>query len=663
MTTRVTFQQTAADVEKQGLEGVLNQSIDKHPVFLIWDGDGDLPQGGEWIPILWRSYGDGVKQLYSLPALVDERADALRERYLAWIYDMGESRIQGQRLIDHLELRPGFSYWWMTLVAKKSSIWESLYINDVLKLLALEELVLAHSVSAIILVSGNKILAQTFRLWCQNAGMSLECRPLSGRMKPESAIKRIYHLLPYPVRAGIYLAHYIGQRWPLRQKNEQQNKADKGTTMFVDYLIHLDQNALAMGRFASNFWTELVSAVGSSESKVNWLHHYIQHEAVPSTRQARDLITRFNQNGAGLQFHASLDGALCLSVLLATLIDYGRLAWKSLSLSDVRRKFRPTGSRFDFWPLFKQDWLNSLRGPAAIWNCLCLNLLTRTLGSLPRQKWGVYLQENQEWEMAFIHTWRAAGHGCLIGVPHGPVRHWDLRYFFDRRSYQRTEKNDVLLPDKVALNGPACLAAYRKGGYPEEQLVEVEALRYLYLADRSHVKTGVHNPLTGPLRVLILGDYVPAITHQQMQWLVEAAPLLPGDTIYVVKPHPNCPIKTNDYPSLQFLVKNAPLKELLADCNVAYASSITTAAVDAYCDGLPVVSVLDGESLNMSPLRGMAGVTHVTNPRELAQALLAAPEAGRRAAVQPYFCLDKGLPRWRKLLGLGPADTRGSADK
>ena len=37
------------------------------------------------------------------------------------------------------------------------------------------------------------------------------------------------------------------------------------------------------------------------------------------------------------------------------------------------------------------------------------------------------------------------------------------------------------IPDRVAVNGPVAREAYLEGGYPEADLVEVEALRYLHI--------------------------------------------------------------------------------------------------------------------------------------------------------------------------------------
>jgi len=301
-----------------------------------------------------------------------------------------------------------------------------------------------------------------------------------------------------------------------------------------------------------------------------------------------------------------------------------------------------------------------MRGPVAVWNCLVLGLLEETLRRLPRQQMGVYLQENQGWEMAFIHAWREAGHGCLIGVQHGTVRYWDLRYFFDPRSYVRSGRNGLPLPDKVALNGPAAIAAYREGGYPEDQVVELEALRYLYLITQRDARTQAPD-VSSALRVLVCGDILPDVSQQMMEWLERAASHLPANTRYTVKPHPACAITPSDYPSVPLHMTDAPLSELLANCDVVFASNITSAAVDAYCSGAPVVQVLNGSTFNMSPLRGLAGVVYIGNPVELADALRNA-RSRERVVPGPYFCLDSGLPRWRKLLGLVLADA-GQADR
>ena len=618
--------------------------------FLVWDSDNQPPEG-EWIPVLWRGLGEEHDvSVHSIPRWVEEQADVMRARFLSWIYDLGEAQINGKRLVDHLTLRQGFSYWWMTHFAEKCNYDQSPQIYDAVRLLALEELVSAHPVGRIILVSGDKTLARIFHEWCDQAEMVFEWRRLErGIEDPVSWSRRLYCLLPHPVQALAVLLRYLWQRWPLKQSGTFSPSSASGEITFVDYLAHLDPKASVTGRYSSNYWTDLIVALDRGAVRVNWLHHYVDHAAVPTTQKARELISRFNQSG--IQFHAILDGALSWSVVMSTVCDYVRLMLVGIRLRKMQPHFRPANSRVNLWLLFEKDWSNSVFGVAAMLNCLFLNLFERTLKRLPRQKLGVYLQENIAWEMAFIHAWRAAGHGKLVGVPHSTVRYWDLRYFYDPRSYKRTGNNDLPLPDFVALNGRAGIAAYRQGGFPEEKIVEVEALRYLHLANLLSERKIAERSPTAHVRVLVLGDYLLAVTRQQMKWLVASAPALSPDIRFVVKPHPLCPIKEDEYLLLQLQVTDAPLVDLFGDCDVVYTSNITSAAMEAYSAGIPVVSVLDGDVLNMSPLRGLSGVTYVTGPSELADAL-SRPSEITGLDVEPYFCLDEKLPRWRRLLGM-----------
>lgn len=623
--------------------------------WLIWDTEGQPPQGG-WNTVLWNSFNNNSEaKIYSIPTYIEEHADKLRSRFLDLIYEFSQvQNRKGERLVDCMELRPGFSYWWMTLIAEKSNAYKSPQITDIFKMFAFEDLVGDHSVSTIILKSKNHPLAQVLKKWCKKSGLIFNWQSFSEQSEKVSFIKRVYHSSPWTIQALSSLIRYIWKRWPMRHQRVCRNKNDTCTVTFVDYLIHLDPETVSTGQFASNFWTGLIDILKHSGLQINWLHHYIEHQAVPSPKKALDLVARFNQNKAGKQYHFFPDYGLSVSLIFSTLIDYGRLVWMSIRLNWIETRFRPKGSRLDFWPFFKGDWYNSMRGPTAIWNCLCLNLFEKAMGRLPHQKLGVYLQENQGWEMAFIYAWRAAGHGRLIGVPHSTVRYWDLRYFHDRRSYQRTGKNYLPTPDKAALNGPVAKAVYRKAGYPEENIIEVEALRYLHLTTRAAAQVKDNVTHDGPLKVLIFGDYMYSVTRKQMEWLVEAAKRLPPETCYTVKSHPACPILSKDYPSLQFHMGNAPLGELLADCDVAFTGNITSAAVDAYCANVPVISSLEGNTLNMSPLRGLEGVFYVTGPKELAETLSNIQQY-KNKKVRPFFYLDKELPRWRTIFDLDTA--------
>ena len=125
----------------------------------------------------------------------------------------------------------------------------------------------------------------------------------------------------------------------------------------------------------------------------------------------------------------------------------------------------------------------------------------------------------------------------------------------------------------------------------------------------------------------------------------------PIDIKIIVKPHPACMIDREDYPEIDIKVSSNPLKDLLGHCDLAYSSAVTSAAVDAYCFGVPVITALDSDALNLSPLRNCDDVCFVSTSEELSEALnsITSRDVGFYEKKE-IFTLDSELPRWKKLL-------------
>lgn len=623
---------------------VSSNSADK---VVIWDVD-ELHPSGDGTTVLWRGFSDGTTpNIVSIPQLIEENADTLRARYLAWIYDLGELRLQGCSLIDHLQLHPGFSYWWMTLVAE-CSYGKSPQIVNTIGMFAFTDWAAGRTLGSITLASANQPLAECMHLWCKKLGVSFEWQRLPKPSVHLSWVRRVYSALPAAIQALAWLPHYLIERWPLHGVGLDEWRQTEGRITFVSYLFNLVPDAAKAGRYESHYWAHLPNDLQNEGCKTNWLHLYLKDTLLPDPDKAAEAIRDFNKTARGVQNHVTLDAFLTVRVVLKSLSDWGRLAWTGRRL----QRMIPSTAQEELylWPLFAEDWRQSTCGVTALNNALNFSLFEAAMKSLPKQQVGVYLQENQGWEFGLIQAWKATGQGRLIGTPHSSVRFWDLRYFFDPRSYSRVGSSTLLLPDQVALNGKAATDAYLAGGYPVEDLVQVEALRYLYLNDANARSVANSSTLKKCLRLLVLGDYLTSNTRLQMRLLERSAQSLPAGTIITVKPHPACPISAEDYPGLRMIIVMEPIAKLLAECDVVYSSAATSAAVDAYCVGVPVISVLDATTLNLSPLRGKAGVFYASTPDELARSLMSIVSAPHAVATkQAYFTIDKELPRWRKL--------------
>lgn len=623
----------------------------KRRTLLVWDTEGS-PPSGDWATVLWRNYGNDTNpNTISIPKLVEEQSDVLRARYLAWIYELGETRINGKRLVDHLELRQGFSYWWMTSLAKKPNYYESPHINVVVKCLAFENLCNEkYRPSCIKLVTDSENNRALFQQYCVNKNMEFSCEYIRPILSNQPIKQSIAQLLPSRLKAILFLfLSSVRSFWNFNRNEKKWKQKIKSTICFFDIFVHLQSKSFSEGKFSSNYWTNLTSLLARLNIPTTWIHTYYPHQDIKSLKHARALIQLFNKHN-GNNFHALTDSQLDVCVSLKAMSHYLRLTLISLQLSTVNKLFRPARSNFNFWPLFEKNWYDSLIGPPAMDNCISLSIYESALRKMPRQKIGFYIQENQPWEMALLYAWRAFGHGKIIGVPHATVRFWDLRYFYDSRTYMRVNRNTLPMPDIVAVNGPAALKAYLDGGYPESQLFEVEALRYLNLIEDRSEQTN-EAAVGSPIRILICGDNITGSNEKLMRILEVAARDLPRDTRYIFKRHKACFFDITRYQSLNLIVSEEALSKLLNECDVVVVGNFSSAAVDAYCKGLVVASMLDGEILNSSPLRGIKGVKYFTNEYELLE-IIKKSRVCESPLIEPYFQLDEKLPRWADLLSL-----------
>lgn len=615
----------------------------------VWDSRADPPEHAG--PVYrWNGLAE-TASVRSLLRYAETHGERLRRKYLEWIHDLGESRIEGKRIIDHLALGAGLSYWWMTLLAEKSFYKSP--ITDAIRLLAVEEIVFEQKPGVLRLVSANRILHETLRDLCHRLAIDYEWKRIARARSP--GLRDGYRALPHGVQALASLARHLFARWPLRRACAARWFDGDRALFFCSYFIHLDRESCAAGTFHSHHWEGLPKLLHENGYATNWIQHYLPSGTVPNTRTANEWLRTFNCNGEEHGFHRFLDAYLSWRVVLRVLAGWFQLTLLSLRLGNIGRAFHPPGSRLSLWPLLRRDWNASMRGAVAINNLLLIELFDIALRDLPHQGKGLYLCENQAWERALIHAWRKYRHGQLIAVAHATVRFWDLRYFADRRTLRSSGPGVMPQADLVALNGKAAVSAYLDVGFPREAIAECEALRYGYLKGFRVGRSA--GPGNGKTNVLILGDYLPSATIQMLQLLVAADRRMAGSATYTVKPHPGFTVAPADFPTLQLKVVTDPVGNILRDFDIAYSSNMTSTAVDAYLGGLPVVVMLDETELNFSPLRGQTGVRFVSTPEELGDALQV---VGGASSQEPdrdgFFFLDPKLPRWKRLLSIGDSD-------
>ncbi len=588
----------------------------------------------------------------SIPWLVENQAKLLRQEYLAWVHDLGESVQGGRSLKEHLDLGGDFSFWWLTRIAEKSPL-KSPGIFEVFKLRAFEGLYLTSGCRGIILCSADPRLNRVLSCWCRKIGHHyLWAR--HGESPRQQGLKAIFRRLPQPVQA---LGTLLKRLWTRRRHVSAIKRVSSGgrQATVVTYFPNIDPKLSEQGIFRSRYWGELHDLLDRGPWLVNWIWLFSPQSEEYSFAQAMNLRNQFNEKAHGRARHYFLEEFMTAKTLLLAVSLYLRVLWIGLSLKSARKAFHFPGSSINFWPFLAWDWEASIFGPVALDGCLALATFQSLVKLLPRQEWGLYLWENQPWERALNAAWDNSAHGKLIGFQHVSMCYLNLRTFEDPRSY-RLAQYPPPLPEVLAVNGAGPLNLLDEVGYPQDGRVTVEALRCQSLGP--YLDQGLAGEPTfratglEPRTLLVVTGYLASETSAQLRLLAQAAQKggLAGYEKVLVKPHPYCPVNgilKEVGPDLKVSVVQESLSDLWPQATLVYTANSTSASVEAALMGLPVLVHVVENSFNFSPLWGHSEVVHVATVADLLQGLASPKTAAVRS---DYFCLDQGLPRWQSLL-------------
>ena len=375
--------------------------------------------------------------------------------------------------------------------------------------------------------------------------------------------------------------------------------------------------------------------------KTNWIHHFIPNPLTPNPKSANRIVNKIYDPSNNLEVHNFLESFLTTKTLFKTIINWFSLSFRFFFFNiSLQRKFNTKKYNY-LWPFIEQDWKNSTCGVNAIENILYVKLIENFISTLPKMKTGLYLCENQGWEKAFIHFWKKYGHGEIIGVPHSSIRYWDLRYFNHPHTLNKKDKFQLPLPDKFAINSQLAWDALEQASQPMEKMVKVEALRFLHLEGMKKNKSKNKN-------ILILGDLDVVTTKTMLTLLSNSSSLLKNWNL-TLKSHPANPINIKNYPILNLSLTNKPLSKLLSYYNLVISSIYTTAALEAYLVGIPIITILDN-NFNSSPLRNVKDVHFISTFNGLKSALINSNYREINKKKNIFFSTDSNLHLWQNIL-------------
>ena len=620
------------------------QRAPTHPNFehtLLWDSD-QVPPNTYRRVVLWRQYCEDMDptQFISLSEYIEEHSLRLRNMYLAFINQVGESDNDGESVQKLLQIRPSFSYWWMTLFA--STRWHpSSHSTEAIKMLALEELLTIHGWIGLDVVTDSGLILEISQQLCESHNKSCS----ATIPKISTSKKSTLHLFRRHIFPALLV--FIRQLFRLMQVTPLHKFDSKSDLMIFDHLIRFDEKAALVGKFDSQYWRMLAPHFKLMDTRVAWLHQFVKSTSMPTPKDANVLLRKLSKNSN--EPHFLFETRPTITTLTKSIRDFAHLVRTTKKLRTISETFVPEGSKTNLWPLFQDEWFDSMCGRTAIRHCLLLSIIEETLDSTPHQNTGLFIMENQPWEMALIHAWRSAGHGRLIGVVNAPIRFWDLRYFYNDLGRNRPA------PNQVAVNSPISRNLLEEVGFSSTEIVDVEALMYQYLNAHSQIME------TSGSDVLILGDFFTPLSENILDIVLPLAKTKFANRTIYFKAHP---ANRNSWAHLAadgIVITDLPLSELFATCGTVISPASSTGTVEAYCANKHVISILDPTTLNFSALKTIKDVQFVSNSDELAFAL-DNPVNSLSLDNTTFLYFDESLTKWKKLLWPShPSDSTNNA--
>ena len=597
--------------------------------------------------LLWQHFAASnyPANAVSISDVLEQNADEIRSKILNFIYCVGENVASSSK--TKLKFESGFDYFWMTQFQSRPYT-QSAQLNNLAKIFTVIEIIKQHKFEQIQICTADKNLSTIIASIAKSNSLRFKEIAFNGDISTTSTKSQFKKLAPKPLLAYISLLQQTQVAAKLKtNENPPTHTTLSGSISFFDYWYRFGATVNETRKFESQYWTNLVGEL--KDTDVNWLHNLVDQHKKSELIKVGSLQNDFNLANTNNQ-HLIIDSITESRIVLKSAKSYLKLLIQSLWLKKYKAAFTLSDTPINFWPLFKNEWLNSLRGYEAMINCIRFHRLEFILQRLPKQRLGFYLIENQPWEMALIHLWRKYNHGQLVGVAHSTVRFWDLRLMSDLRRFSDISKNTMPRPDLVAVNGPLAHASLVDAGYPENELVDVEALMYQHLTNTptNGRKKSINS--SNLVTILVATDFLESATRTQMKLLNELLQNTESKNLRVLlKPHWSQTFK-DLHPRIEVVSGKEDLATYFDQCDVLYCSAITSAVIDGVCAGVPVIQCLDPQSFNLSPLRGRVEVQVVRTTEELKSAINNLGDQPPIIKSNTLFNLDSQLPKWKALL-------------
>lgn len=565
---------------------------------------GSLDEQGSSFDVVvsWNTFADSSSstspRVVHLGELLHDQEESLQRVLLDWL---GQLAVRNTAEDSRLPfVYPNLHAWWLLTITEKNYA-TTPQLTTLAKLLLLYDICRREAVTQLEYRGTDRSLEAVLRDFAH-----ANCWPTTARRAPlRLRLRRRTETLQALAHFARAFVQSLTQSLTTSRTARRRGLSSVGPNFaFVGYLIP----AGGQHRAQSPYWGTLVDHLPAS-GRVLWLYHRSDEMPLREARlHCRDTAAASNQQ------HRVIEDFMSLPIIWRSIITYRtwRHARRHFSLDATSGSL--AGRNIPVDELFADHMGDSLAGSRAVSTILHCHTYDRLAQQFSGTTW-LYLWENKPFEHALTSAVRRHSSGKTVGYAHSVVRRRDHRYFEETRSTPLPSTRLRPVATVYAVNGALPHHHLREVGMPHSEVVEVEALRYAPLSATQR---------RAAKRVLVVGD-INAHESRRLLDLTRAATASASSRLTPwFKPHPGSRHHAEMAKDAGFTVTNDPLAALAPDLALAVVGSAGAASIDLTMLGVPVATVLDPASMNLSPLVGVAGVRFVRSTEELHQ-FIAAP--------------------------------------
>lgn len=588
-----------------------------------------------WKGNISKNFPNGI----SVNTLVEENELFFKNSFLDFLYRLGNHQLNGASLLEYFKIDRNINLWWLNLVNEKCNYSKSKWMNDAIKIHSLKKWVLNKKVKEIRLFSPNQALITSLKKLCKNEKIRINVK--KTEKQNANTPKKVFLKLPKIFQGFLWLFYYLIKHWNLKNQGLDELKNNNSEITLISYLH--DDDIKDGNKYYNPYWNKLIKLFKEKGKNINLLHIYLSNFN-SSARTMKNYLDKLNDKKISNTYF-TLDSFLSIKVVFKTLIQWTKL-WnigfqlRKINLNNYDEHYLES--------YIKEDLSESIFGKTGLETLLIFNLISCSLKSLKKQKLVLYLQENQIWESSLNQLWNKYNHGDLIGVPHSTIRFWDLRYFFSKNNFKSGNQKSYPRPNKIAINGYFFKKLMIQSGYPENEILDVEALRF------DHIKIDQNKIMekgNKSLKILVIGDYSPRQTKELIEIVNKCKDYLQKEVKFYFKFHPKGDSSLRRFFKYDFVELETFKMNDLKFYNIVLTSNSTTVALEAFLYGKKVISLLDSEILNFSPLKGVEEVSFISNYFDLIDQIKSFNNnINYSTNISKYFWMDQSLKKWEKLL-------------